>query len=81
MKAQNGRALKRNQNPEGPSTQYLRLLVPKTILFMVFGTRELKCEVLGPSGEDSQDMSGFPKVDPGLQDSSKGSGAPVFDGV
>ena len=23
--------------PEGPSTQYLRLLVPNSILFMVFG--------------------------------------------
>ena len=34
---------------EGPSTQYLRFLVPKTILFMVSGTRDLKYWVLGPS--------------------------------
>ena len=31
----------------GPSTQYLRFLVPKTILLMVFGTRVLKYWVLG----------------------------------
>ena len=36
--------------PEGPSTQCLRILVPKTIPFMVFGTRVLKYWVLGPSG-------------------------------
>ena len=36
--------------PEGPSTQYLRSLVPKTIPLMVFGTRVLKYWVLGPSG-------------------------------
>ena len=36
--------------PEGPSTQYLRTLVPKTIPSMVFGTRVLKYWVLGPSG-------------------------------
>ena len=34
---------------EGPSTQYLRFLVPKTILLMVFGPRVLKDWVLGPS--------------------------------
>ena len=28
-------------SPEGPSTQHLRLLVPRTIPFMVFGTRVL----------------------------------------
>ena len=33
----------------GPSTQYLRLLVPKAIPSMVFGTRVLKYWVLGPS--------------------------------
>ena len=27
--------------PEGPSTQDLKFLVPKTILLMVFGTRDL----------------------------------------
>ena len=37
-------------DPEGPSTQYLRTLVPKTIPLMVFGTRVLKYWVLGPSG-------------------------------
>ena len=36
--------------PEGPSTQYLRTLVLKTIPLMVFGTRDLKYWVLGPSG-------------------------------
>ena len=36
-------------SPEGPSTQYLRTLVPKTIPFMAFGTRILKHWVLGPS--------------------------------
>ena len=36
--------------PEGPSTQYLRILVPNTIESMVFGTRDLKYWVLGPSG-------------------------------
>ena len=36
--------------PEGPSTQYLRSLVPNTIKSMVFGTRNLKYWLLGPSG-------------------------------
>ena len=36
--------------PKGPSTQYLRSLVPNTIKSMVFGTRNLKYWVLGPSG-------------------------------
>ena len=36
--------------PEGPSSQYLRSLVPKTIPLMVFGPRVLKYCVLGPSG-------------------------------
>ena len=36
--------------PEGPSTLCLRTLVPKTIPLMTFGTRALKCWVLGPSG-------------------------------
>ena len=35
----------------GPSTQYLRCLVPKTIVLMVLETRELKYLVLGPSGQ------------------------------
>ena len=35
---------------EGPSTQYLRTLVPNTIKSMVFGTRILKYSVLGPPG-------------------------------
>ena len=34
----------------GPSTQYLRLLAPNTILFMVFGTKELKYWCLDPLG-------------------------------
>ena len=35
---------------EGPSTQYLRFLLPKTILFYGFETRDLEYGVLGPSG-------------------------------
>ena len=41
--------------PEGPSTQYLRTLVPKAILLMVFGTKVLKYWVLGPLGSKSTD--------------------------
>ena len=37
-------------SPEGPSTQYLRLLVPATILLMVFGTRDLQYWGLGSAG-------------------------------
>ena len=37
-------------NPEGPSTQYLRSLVPNTITGMVFGTRNLKYWRIGSSG-------------------------------
>ena len=36
--------------PKGPSTQYLRTLVPKANKGMVFGTRVLQYWVLGPSG-------------------------------
>ena len=39
--------------PEGPCTQHLRTLVPNTIKGMVFGTRDLKYWVLGPSGLDT----------------------------
>ena len=35
-------------SPEGPSTQYLRTLVPKTIPLMVFRTRVLKYWVFDP---------------------------------
>ena len=38
-------------SPEGPRTQYLRLLVPKTILLMVFGNRILRYWILGPSAK------------------------------
>ena len=41
-----------HSSPEGPSTQYLRFLVPKTILLLVFGTGDLKHCVIGPSGKD-----------------------------
>ena len=41
---------KASYNLEGPSTQYLRTLVPKAIEGMVFGIRVLKYWVLGPSG-------------------------------
>ena len=36
-------------NPEGPSTQYLGTLVPKTMPLMGFGSRVPKSWVLGPS--------------------------------
>ena len=36
--------------PEAPTTQELRTQVPKTIPFMTFGTRVLKCWLLGPFG-------------------------------
>ena len=35
---------------KGPSTQYLRTLVPKAMKGMAFGTRVLKYWVLGPFG-------------------------------
>ena len=38
-------------NPESPSTQYFMTLVRKTIKSMVFGARDLKYWVLGPSGK------------------------------
>ena len=37
-------------DPEGPSSQYFRTLVPKTIPVMVFGTKCLTCWVLGSFG-------------------------------
>ena len=37
-------------SPEGPSTQYLRFLVPNTMKGMVSGTRNLKYWVLGLLG-------------------------------
>ena len=37
------------EDPEGPSTEFFRLLVPKTILLLVLGTRDFKYWVLGPS--------------------------------
>ena len=36
--------------PEVPSTQSLRLLVPKSVPYMAFGTRVLEHLVRGPSG-------------------------------
>ena len=39
-----------NSNLEGPSTQYLRTLVPEAINGMVFGARVLNYWLLGPSG-------------------------------
>ena len=42
----------RPYNPESPSTQYLRSLVPNTIESMVFGTRTLENWVLGPLWEE-----------------------------
>ena len=54
--------------PAGPSTQYLRLLVPKTIPFMVFGTRVLKHWVPGLSGlyVPLQALRSFSGSKPGL---------------
>ena len=42
------------KKPERPSIPYLRLLVPKTIPLMVFGTRVLDFWVLGPSGKKTR---------------------------
>ena len=42
-----------NPNPEGPSTQYLRFLVPNTIKGMVLGNRDLQHWILGTSGWSS----------------------------
>ena len=39
-----------NACPEGPSTQYLRTLVPNTINSMVFGSRNFKYWALEPFG-------------------------------
>ena len=36
--------------PRGPSTEYLRILVPECIEGMASGTRSLKYRALGPSG-------------------------------
>ena len=38
-------------NPESPSTQYLRTLVPTNVPLIVFGTNGLEYWVLGPSGK------------------------------
>ena len=48
--------------PEGPSTQYLRTLVPNTIRGMVVGSKGLKYWVLGPSGLWSYLESQWPIV-------------------
>ena len=45
------------QGPEGPSTQFLRTLVPKTSKGMVFGARVLKYWVLGPAWLDGRAIS------------------------
>ena len=37
-------------HPKGPSAQHLRTLVPNSLNCMVFGTRNLKYWVIGPSG-------------------------------
>ena len=49
-RASESRKMWQDTFPEGPSTQYSRTLVPKTIPLMVFGTRVLKYWVLGASG-------------------------------
>ena len=52
-------------NPEGPSTQYLRTLVPRTISLMAFGTRVL--EILGTwTLWQNQTMVGERLQSPGL---------------
>ena len=42
---------------EGPSTQDSLTLVPNTIKSMVFGARDLKYWVLGPSGNKKQERN------------------------
>ena len=44
------RSLRASLAPEGLGTQDLRFLAPKTFYGMAFGTRNLTCWVLGPSG-------------------------------
>ena len=44
-----------DRHPEGPSTQQLRSLVPRTIPQKVAGTRILKYWVLGPSGPEKRE--------------------------
>ena len=50
--------------PEGPSSQYLRPLVPKTIQGVFFGSRILKYWVLGPSGSAGSAVDAPKVVDP-----------------
>ena len=59
--------------PEGPSTEYLGTLVPKTIPLMIFGTRSLKYWVLGPSGCPFDHLLADPGIqNPGSLDPSRG---------
>ena len=44
--------------PEVPSTQYLRPLVPNSIKGMSFGTRAVKCWLLGTSGHEDDGQTG-----------------------
>ena len=46
-------------DPEGPSPQCLMFLVPETMLLMVFGTRDHKYWVLGPSGGGIMELQGL----------------------
>ena len=54
-------------HPEGPSTQYLRTLVPKTIPLAVFGTKGLKYWVLGPSGTGGHQPCQEAVTEPGAE--------------
>ena len=60
---------------EGPSSQHLRTLVPKTINGMVFGTRVLKYWLLGPCEKTEllHAKSGLPPDPQRLEDKQKNS--------
>ena len=47
------------QTPEGSGSQCLRTSVPKAIQGMVFGTKDLKRWVLGPSGNGNLRTTGL----------------------
>ena len=61
-------------HPEGPSTQYLRFLVPKSFKGVVFGTRKLEYWVLDYSGTPmSENVPNCAQLKPSL---AAGGGPP-----
>ena len=68
------------QVPEGPSTQYERTLVPKTMKSIVFGTRNLKYWLLGPSGSSIETSTDSGPRDPTSSTKSPASKSPGHEG-